>query len=109
MAREWLREWCIRKIGGDEAAERLKAMYESGAPIKEIMRSFGLTTPQCIYLIVGRPRRRGSYKSRVRVTAELERAILELRGKGESMPSIAKALGVSVGTVYRVLRKYGRS
>jgi len=102
----WRIEYCTRLVGGEEGVERLREMYRSGASIKEIMMEFGLTSPMCIYVLVGE-RKRGGYRGWRRVTPELEREIVELRRRGLSMPEIASEVGVSVGSVYRVLKKYG--
>jgi len=102
----WLVEYCIKRIGGSRKVQRLRRMYNSGKPVRDIMARFGLKSPDCIYALV-EPKRRGRYRGRVRITPEVEERIIELRKAGASIPQIARELGVSVGSVHRVLKRRG--
>ncbi len=97
--------YCRERLG-EEGVRRARELYEAGVPVREIMRELGLGSPECIYVVVG-PGRRGGYRRRARVTPELEERVLELRRQGLSIPKIAEALGISVGSVHRVLKKHG--
>ena len=104
--REWKTRYCLEKIGGEKGLEKLREMYYSGMAIAAIMAELGLSSPDCIYALIDK-RRRGAYKKRAKITPEVEAKIVDMRRKGLSIPEIAKRLGVSVGSVYRVLAKHG--
>ena len=104
MPGEWLKRYCLRRIGGEEGLEKLKNMYESGMSVREIMKALGLKSPQCIYELV-EPRRK--YKKKKKVTPDIEEQVLRLRRKGLKIREIAKTLDISVGSVHNVLKKHG--
>lgn len=99
------RRYCLERVGGEEGLKKLRELYESGAPVTDIMRELGLSSPDCIYILIERPRRRGPYRGRTKITPEIREKILELRGKGLSIYKIARELGISVGAVHRVVRE----
>jgi DNA invertase Pin-like site-specific DNA recombinase len=70
------------------------------------MERFNLSTPDCIYAFVEK-RRRGPYRRRSKITEEVEERVVELRRSGLSIPKIAEELGISVGSVHRVLKEKG--
>ncbi len=104
MPGEWLKRYCLRRIGGEEGLEKLKNMYESGMSVREIMKILGLKSPQCIYELV-EPRRR--YKKKKKITPEIEEEVLKLRRKGLKIKDIAETIDISVGAVHSVLKKHG--
>ncbi len=103
---EWRVRYCLERLGGEEGARRARELYESGLPVREIARRLGLSSPECIYAVV-EARRRGPYRRRARVTPEVEEEVVRLRLEGLSMPRIAERVGISVGSVYRVLKRRG--
>lgn len=103
---EWKVRYCVERVGGPRGVERLREMYESGVPIKRIMEELGLGSPECIYALAG-PGRRGRYRRRGRVTPEVEAEVVRLRGEGLSITEIAGRVGLSVGSVYRILKRHG--
>ncbi len=102
----WKKRYCSEKVGGEEGVRLLRELYDSGIPIRDIMERFGLKSPDCIYALIG-GRRRGKYRGRGRITPELEEEIVRLRREGLSIPQIAAKVELSVGSVYRVLKKHG--
>ncbi len=102
MTGQWLVRYCLERIGGEEGLKRLKSLYESGMPIKDLMREFNLSSPQCIYVLIKERRRR--YKGKGKITPEIAEKIMELRRAGYSIPAIAGELGISIGSVHRVLK-----
>ncbi|GAB6148798.1 helix-turn-helix domain-containing protein [Stetteria hydrogenophila] len=104
---EWKVRYCRERVGGEEGARRLREMYKSGAPVREIMAAFNLKSPECIYALLGEEARRRRYRGRRRVTREVEEEIVKLRLQGLSMTAIAERVGVGLGTVHRVLKRHG--
>lgn len=107
LGKRWdgLRERCIEKLG-EERARDLLQMYMDGVPIADIVSQMGLKSPQCIYAIIGVPTRRGPYKKRSKITPNIESKILRLRARGLTMLEIAVKLGISVGSVHKILKKH---
>ncbi len=102
---EWKRKWCLKKIGSKRKVKEMIRLYESGElSVKEILSKFGLSTPDCLYAFV-RKRKRGSYKKKVRITDEVREKVLELRKQGKSIVEIAREVGVSIGSVHRILKE----
>lgn len=111
MARipEYKRRYCLERIGGEEGLRRLRELYESAVPIETIKRELGLSSPDCIYVLLGRPRRRGPYRGRARITPEVREKVLKMREEGLSIYRIARELGISVGSVHRIIRESQKS
>ena len=103
---EWKVKYCLKRVGGEEGVRRLRELYESGVPVMRIMEEFGLGSPECIYALID-SRRRGPYKPRRMVTPELEAEVVRLRRMGLKLGEIAEKGDLSVGSVYRILRKHG--
>lgn len=103
---EWKIRYCVEKVGGEPGVRRVRELYESGVSIKMIMEELGLSSPECIYILVAK-RRRGSYRRRSRVTQEVEAKVIELRRQGLSITEIARRVELSVGSVHRILKKHG--
>ena len=100
-----MKEYCLKRIGGEEGLKKLEKMYKEEREIREIMKELGLSSPNCIYILIGERRRR-SYRGYKRITKELEEKVLELRRMGYSIPAIAKKLGISVGSVHGIIKKH---
>jgi DNA-binding NarL/FixJ family response regulator len=103
---EWKVRYCLERVGGEEGVRRLRELYESGVPVRRIMEELGLGSPECIYALVGK-RRRGGYSRRGRVTPEVEAEVVRLRREGLTVTEIAGKVGLSVGSVHRILKKHG--
>jgi hypothetical protein len=101
---EWKKRWCMQRLG-EEGVKKVRELYERGVPIKEIMAELGLSTPDCVYAFV-EVRRRGSYRRRTRISEEMRRAVVQMRREGKSILEIARTLGISVGSVHRILREW---
>ncbi len=104
-APKWLQDYCKRRIGGSKGLRKLRKMYKSGVEIDKIMKELGLSSPQCIYVLVQASRRR--HKEHVKITDNVRSKIIELRSKGYTITRIAGELGVSIGSVHRVLKEAG--
>jgi len=102
---EWKRRWCLNKLS-EEGINKVRELYNSGVPIKEIMKRLGITTPDCIYAFVDR-RRRGNYRGKRRIDEDIVKEVVRLREKGLSLSEIAKKLNISVGSVHRILKEKG--
>jgi len=105
---EWKKCVCWQKLG-DENAARIAAMYRNGVPIARIMEFFGLSSPECIYIVVREygigPKRR--YKARGRLSREELEKIKQMYLEGKSIYAIAKELGRPPSTIYYALKRMG--
>jgi len=100
---EWKRRWCLNKLG-EEGVNKVRELYESGVPIKEIMRRLDITTPDCIYAFVDK-RRRGNYRGKRKIDENIIKEVVRFRKEGFSLLEIAKKLNISVGSVHRILKE----
>ncbi len=103
----WLVRYCTERVGGEQAVEELRKMYQEGAKISEIMEKFGLRSPQCVYALLDEPMRRGRYKPKTKITDEIVERVLKLRAQNYTIPRIAKELNISVGSVHKILKEKG--
>jgi hypothetical protein len=90
-------------------AEEVFRLNHSGLSGCEIVTHTGLSESVIGLILRGKVHSEvcsqfGGRKSRY-VGSEVKRQILNLRGEGKSFPTIAKILGVSVGTAWRTCRK----
>ncbi len=102
---EWKRRWCLNRLS-EEGVNKVRELYSSGVPIREIMKRLGITTPDCIYAFVDR-RRRGNYRGRRRIDDDIVKEVVRLRERGLSLSEIARKLNISVGSVHRILKEKG--
>lgn len=105
-APEWLKRYCLKRVGGEEGLRKLREMYESKASVRDIMKEFGLKSPQCIYALIESSRRKYR-KHKKRIGEDVKSRVIELRGKGASIPQISREVGISVGSVYNILKEAG--
>ena len=83
-------------------------MYRRGVNVSEIAEKLELSMSS-IYRIIrsrGLSMRRGSYKSRGRISREELEKIVEMRRKGKSIYEIAKRLDRPPSTIFYVLKRH---
>ena len=93
----------------DRMRQTIARLYEEGVPVKKIVERLGLSY-SLVYRVIDeagvmkrtRPRRPGR-----RLTEEEQRLIIEMWRSGAGLAEIARRLGRSRSTVWRVLKRSG--
>src|SRR4051794_8758334 len=122
-----LAAWSVDRLGRSlpDLVNALKDLHEAGVGLFLHQQGLDTTTAsgRAMYGMMGvfaeyeramirervnaglaRARAEGKRLGRPRVGADLERRVRELRGAGKGVKSVAKELGVGVGTVQRIDR-----